>query len=88
MTKEVGDGTERTRDGLSKEVAIQQKDGRTKRWPRAEQDQGSPRPKAQHLQKEEGSGGQALKGSPCACSAALGKGRRARSREAGRQRPG
>ena len=58
-----------TRDGLSKEEAVQQKDGRTKRWPRAEQDQGSPRPKGQHMQKEEGGRGQALKGSQCARSA-------------------
>lgn len=79
------DGT--TRDGLSKEVTIKHKDGRTKRWPRAKQDQGPPRPKEQPPKKEERSRGQVLKGShvPAAC---LVKGRRVRSWEAGRQRPG
>ena len=57
-----------TRDGLSKEVTIKQKDGRTKRWPCAKQDQGPPRPKKQPLKKEERSRGQVLKGSQCACS--------------------
>lgn len=67
------DGT--TRDGLSKGVTIKHKDGRTKRWPRAKQDQGPPRPKEQPPKKEERSRGQVLKGSQCACRV-LGQGKK------------